>query len=76
MQTDGIVVFAAGTVAWMVAGLVLLLLRGTLEDHGSGWWLWIPVAGVGIGLIGIVVAVRHRARGRANPSVTKTSEQR
>ena len=47
---------AGGTVAWVVAGLVLLPWRHT---HPS--WLWICVAGVLLGFLGLAVMFRHDA---------------
>jgi uncharacterized protein DUF2530 len=49
----------AGTVAWVVAALVLLPWRQT---HGS--WLWICLAGVLWGFVGVAVLLRRDANRR------------
>ena len=64
MQVNEIRVVAVGTVLWGLAFLALLPLKGTLDRHGSGWWLWVCVAGVGLGLIGLRLVARHRAAQR------------
>ena len=40
------------TLLWLVALVVLLVLRGHLEPQDR-WWVWVCVAGVVLGLIGI-----------------------
>jgi hypothetical protein len=54
----------AGIVAWAVAGLVLLLFRGWLADHGHSDWLWTCLAGFLLGFPGLAVMVRHDANRR------------
>jgi Protein of unknown function (DUF2530) len=65
LEVDAVVVMGAGTILWGVALVVLVLLRGTLDRHDAGWWVWVAVAGVGIGLAGLWSATRRRARLRA-----------
>jgi type II secretory pathway component PulF len=48
-----------GTIAWAVAGLILLPWR-----HSHPSWLWICVAGVVMGFVGIAIMVRHDANRR------------
>ena len=49
LRTDDRLVAAAGTVAWAVA-LVVLLIIGLPED--ARWWLWVCVCGIACGLFG------------------------
>jgi hypothetical protein len=58
----------AGTVAWALAGLALLLISGPLGRHVDDRWLWMCLAGVLFGFLGLAVMLRHdrnRARRRA-----------
>lgn len=54
-----------GIIVWAVAGLVLLLLRGWLRDHGHTNWLWICLAGFLWGFPGLAVMLRHDRHRRA-----------
>jgi hypothetical protein len=55
----------AGTVTWLVLGLVLLALRPTLERGGNEGWIGICFTGAALGLVGVaVMAVHDRNRGR------------
>jgi hypothetical protein len=65
LEVDAVVVVTAGTALWAVALVVLVLLHGTLDRHGAGWWVWAAVAGIGLGLIGLSMAIPRRARLRA-----------
>lgn len=47
MQTDDRLVALAGTAAWGVALVVLLLVD---LPKGDRWWIWVCVAGIAIGL--------------------------
>jgi hypothetical protein len=52
------------TVAWAVALVVLICLRGTLPGDVH-WWIWTCVAGVGLGGFGLCYVPflkRKRAR--------------
>jgi hypothetical protein len=52
------------TVAWAVALIVLLIVRGQLPGQDR-WWIWVCVAGVGAGLFGLWYAPRlKRSRAR------------
>jgi hypothetical protein len=53
-----------GLIAWAVAGLVLLLCRDWLADHGRTDWLWICLAGFLLGFPGLAVMIRHDANRR------------
>lgn len=58
----------AGTVLWLVLGLVLLAMRPTLAQGGKEDWPIICLAGAGFGLVGIVVmAIHDRRRPRRDP---------
>ncbi|MEH0937869.1 DUF2530 domain-containing protein [Micromonospora psammae] len=54
----------AGLVAWAVAGLVLLVFRGWLTEHGHQDWLWTCLAGFLWGFPGLAVMMRHDANRR------------
>ena len=51
-----------GIVVWAIAGLVLLLMRDWLAEHGRLNWLWICLAGFLLGFLGLAVMIRHDAR--------------
>jgi hypothetical protein len=51
-----------GIVVWAIAGLVLLLMRDWLAEHGRLNWLWICLAGFLLGFPGLAVMIRHDAR--------------
>lgn len=58
-------VVAAVTALWALALVALLPLRGTLDRHDAGWWLWVCAAGVVGGLVGLLITTRRRHRLRA-----------
>jgi hypothetical protein len=58
----------AGIVVWAVVGLVLLLFRDWLADHGHTDWLWICLAGFLLGFPGLAVMLRHDANRRGRLS--------
>jgi hypothetical protein len=47
LETNDVGVAAAGTVAWLIALLVLLVVD---LPEGATWWRWVCVTGIGIGL--------------------------
>lgn len=59
-----------GTVAWLVALLVMLPLHDRLEREGRLWWIAAAAVGFGLGLLGVWYC-RRRAnrlrRGEAKP---------
>jgi hypothetical protein len=62
LDVDAVSVVTAGTVAWTVAGLVLLAFgRDWLGDRAS-LWTWTCAAGFGLGLLGVWVCRRRRSR--------------
>src|SRR5690606_3924020 len=58
MKTNDVRIAAAGTAAWAVALVVLLIVGLPSDDR---WWLWVCVAGIGIGLFGIWYIPRLQA---------------
>lgn len=58
MRTNDVRVALAGTVAWAVA-LVVLLVAGT--PSGDHWWLWVCVTGIVTGLFGVWYIPRLQA---------------
>jgi len=62
-KTDDRKAFFVGTVAWVVALAVFVVLLPTLTEQGHTWWLWTCVAGLAIGVIGLGWSVwRQRAQ--------------
>lgn len=53
VKTDDRTAFFVGTVAWVVALAVFIVLLPMLTDEGRTWWLWTCVAGLAIGVIGL-----------------------
>ncbi|MBO2464594.1 DUF2530 domain-containing protein [Actinomadura violacea] len=58
MRTNDVRVALAGTAAWAVA-LVVLLITGT--PSGDRWWLWVCVTGIVTGLFGVWYIPRLQA---------------
>jgi hypothetical protein len=56
LDVDGVRVIALGTIAWLVALIVLLIV----DRHSE--WVWICVAGLGLGLVGIPNQARYQRR--------------
>ena len=53
------------TAGWLVALLVLLIIRGQLAP-ADRWWVWVAVAGTALGLFGLsYVPYLKRSRSRA-----------
>lgn len=50
LETNDVGVAAAGTVAWLIALLVLLVVD---LPESATWWRWVCVTGIGIGLFAI-----------------------
>ena len=51
-----------GTVVWLVALIVAIVLRPQLMDAGFGWFVWAAAIGVGIGVVGLAVVLVIRRR--------------
>jgi hypothetical protein len=56
-------VAASITVAWAVATIVLVIVRGDLPA-ADRWWVWVPVTGLAFGLFALWY-VPHLKRSRA-----------
>lgn len=59
LETDDVKIVAAGTALWLVALVVLVVLRLTRDDIRD-WWVEMCAAGVALGLLGIRFCVRRR----------------
>ena len=51
-----------GTVAWMIAAVVLLFFRSSLSEAGTTWWFGACAVGVISGLGGIAYVLHRRRR--------------
>lgn len=60
LDVDGVGAVAVGTVAWTLALVACLVLRGPLADAGRGWWTWVCLAGALLGAAGYVFVRRRR----------------
>lgn len=61
LDEDGVGAVAAGTVAWLIAFVVLwAFFRDELAAHDAQWWLAVCLVGAGLGLLGLVYTVRRR----------------
>ena len=60
VKTDDRAAFFAGTVAWVIALAVVIVLLPALTADGHAWWLWTCVAGLVIGVIGLGWSVWRR----------------
>ncbi len=59
------VITAAGTAAWAVALIVLVIMRNHIPAS-SHWWIWTCVVGVGLGLFALIyIPQMKRSRARA-----------
>ena len=67
LDVDGVRTIAAGTIAWAVAFLVLLVFRDALAEQGRTWWLWTCLVGIALGLGGLEYCRRRRNRLRSQP---------
>ena len=62
LDEDGVGAVAAGTVAWLVAFVVLwLFFRDSLAEHDSSWWLTVCLVGAAFGGLGLVYTIRRRS---------------
>ncbi len=63
LEGNDLFITSAGTIAWAVALIVLVVLRDHLPASDR-WWIWTCAAGVGFGLFGLLF-VPHLKRSRA-----------
>ncbi len=59
-DVDGVATVASGTLAWVVAFVVLLSLRDRLAAAEAGWWLWTCLVGALLGVLGLLLCRRRR----------------
>jgi Protein of unknown function (DUF2530) len=59
------------SVGWVIALIVLLVLRNDLPS-GSRWWVWTCVAGLAVGIFGLPGPSWRGAAGWCQPSGSKT----
>ena len=64
-DADAVRPLIVGTIAWAIAGLILLLRLDDLRANDREWWLAVCAIGFGLGLIGTWVVVRRRRAYRA-----------
>lgn len=69
-ETDDVPVVLAGTALWLVALVVLGVLRLADVGHVRGWWIAMCGCGVTLGLVG----VRHCRRRQASRDARGVSE--
>ncbi len=60
----------AGLGAFTLAGLLGLMFRSWLDEHGHTDWLWVCVAGFLIGLVGLATMTRYDAHRRARRALS------
>ena len=61
LDEDGVGAVAIGTGLWCVAFVVLLVLRGTLAETQSDWWIWVAATGAVLGVPGLWYTTRRRS---------------
>jgi Protein of unknown function (DUF2530) len=61
LETNEVRVLYVGTLAWLVAFVILLPYYDRLMTAGRAWWVWTCLAGFGLGLWGIYLVRRRRA---------------
>jgi membrane protein DedA with SNARE-associated domain len=61
-DADGILPVAIGTVAWVVALIVLVVNWPRLEQSDNRWWVGVAVVGVVSGALGLVFLYWRRGR--------------
>lgn len=61
LETDDVRTVAVGTAAWLVALVVLLVLRLTDATRVEGWWLAMCASGAALGALGVWFCRRRQA---------------
>jgi hypothetical protein len=65
LEGDDRLITGVLTGVWVVALVVLLIVRGDLAP-ADRWWIWVPVGGVCMGVFGLVyVPYLKKSRARA-----------
>lgn len=59
---DGVGTVTVGTLAWLVALLVMLPFHDRLEREGRLWWIAAAAIGFGLGLLGVWYCRRRTDR--------------
>jgi len=62
VDNDGVIVVAIGTVAWLIALIVLIALHDDLRRDGHLWWIACAATGFGLGVLGVGYCVRRSRR--------------
>jgi hypothetical protein len=63
LEVDDWRLVGAGTAAWVVA-LVVLVVVDLSGGSVPGWWLWMCGVGIALGLLGVRIQLRRSARRR------------
>jgi membrane associated rhomboid family serine protease len=61
---DAILPVAIGTVVWLVALVALVVMRPTLDENGTEWWIGVAAVGAVSGLLGLVFLRWRKGRAR------------
>ena len=61
---DAILPVAIGTGVWLVALVVLVVMRPTLDENGTTWWIVVAAIGAVSGLLGLVFLRWRKGRAR------------
>ena len=61
-DSDAILPVTLGTLAWTVILVVLLLMRPTLDERGTTWWIGAAAVGVVSGVGGVIFLRWRRGR--------------
>lgn len=76
LDLSGIPSVLTGIVAWAIAFVVLLILRGPLDRADREWWIWVAVAGFALGWVGLWYCRRRWAAiQRSQASASETSSE-
>lgn len=62
LDEDGIGVALVGTIAFVVAVIVLVLNGAWLAQAGHQWWLWVAISGAGIGVAFLAYCLIRKSR--------------
>ncbi len=73
LEGNDLIIGLTGTIAWAVALIVLVVVRGDLPT-ASRWWIWTCAAGVGFGLFGLIYVPRLK-RSRAKAAARRAETQ-